>query len=272
MVVHVTQSRLGELFDAAHAEFARWMPLLWVPMGEATVARADIGWGDRVLDVCCGAGASAIPAARAVGPQGHVDAIDLAPTLLNQARRTAIGQDLTQLEFSYADATTWTPPSGSYDIIQCAYGVFFFPDMDNDSRRLVTLLKPGGRFTVTTWDQHAIVAIGQALGPALAEQGHTMERLAPSVAAARIHTPELLRQWLGSLGLRDLAVTTVNLEIPLDGERAWSFVLGTGLRSLLDGLSEPQQTQLRDDFVTGLAEHRIDSLNATSHIGVGARP
>jgi ubiquinone/menaquinone biosynthesis C-methylase UbiE len=53
--------------------------LLWDPLGEAYVDLVAPAPGDRVLDACCGAGASAIPAARAVGASGTVDAVDLTP-------------------------------------------------------------------------------------------------------------------------------------------------------------------------------------------------
>jgi methylase of polypeptide subunit release factors len=43
----------------------------------------------RVLDLCCGAGASAIPAAQAVGPTGRVLAVDVAEPLLETARTRA---------------------------------------------------------------------------------------------------------------------------------------------------------------------------------------
>ena len=40
----------------------------WDRFGAATVSRLRLASGHRVLDLCCGAGASALPAARAVGP------------------------------------------------------------------------------------------------------------------------------------------------------------------------------------------------------------
>lgn len=70
----------GTVFSAAHAEFTAWSPRLWRPLGEILSAVARTATGDRVLDACAGAGASALPAARAVGPQsnpsGRVDTPD----------------------------------------------------------------------------------------------------------------------------------------------------------------------------------------------------
>src|SRR5215510_7313334 len=45
--------------------------------GRRTVARLDLRPGARVLDVCCGTGASAIPAAEKVGSSGSVIGVDL---------------------------------------------------------------------------------------------------------------------------------------------------------------------------------------------------
>ncbi|WP_260478999.1 methyltransferase domain-containing protein [Kibdelosporangium aridum] len=56
-------------------------------MGAATVAVAGPKPGDRVLDACCGAGASAVPAARLVGPEGVVDAVDLSGAMVDALRR-----------------------------------------------------------------------------------------------------------------------------------------------------------------------------------------
>jgi ubiquinone/menaquinone biosynthesis C-methylase UbiE len=76
---------IGEVFSAGAEEFHRWSPLLWDPVGQATAQAAFPTPGERVLDACCGAGASALPAARAVGPDGRVDAVDLARSLLATA-------------------------------------------------------------------------------------------------------------------------------------------------------------------------------------------
>lgn len=58
----------------------------WDRFGAATVSRLPLAARHAVLDLCCGAGASAIPAARVVGPEGRVLGIDVAEPLLEIAR------------------------------------------------------------------------------------------------------------------------------------------------------------------------------------------
>jgi ubiquinone/menaquinone biosynthesis C-methylase UbiE len=116
---------VGDHFDAGHDHFDALTGPLWDPVGQATVAVTRPVPGERVFDACCGAGASAIPAAEAVGPDVRVDAVDLADRLLDLGRARAAG--LPQLSFHHADVTTWA--GGPYDAVQCVLGLFFLPDM-----------------------------------------------------------------------------------------------------------------------------------------------
>lgn len=255
---------LGDVFDAGREEFAVLGPVLWNPLGEATVAEAQPRPGDRVLDVCCGAGSSAIPAARAVGPDGHVDAVDLAERLLQQGRASA--KDLPQLDFVHADATTW--PHRDYDIVQCVYGIFFLPDMDASADRLVSLLKPGGRFVVTTWAHGAITPVPEILGEAVVAEGGQPSKDArgPSL---RIDKPETLTEWLTARGLRDVRVAIKEHHMPLDATTAWAIVMGSAMRIRLNGVAEDALPRVRARFVDLLVGHKVDHMNAVSLIGTG---
>jgi ubiquinone/menaquinone biosynthesis C-methylase UbiE len=73
-------------YDAAAGHFDDAPLEFWGRYGQRTVARLTLPLKSRVLDVCAGTGASAIPAARAVGPTGRVIAIDLAERLLELGR------------------------------------------------------------------------------------------------------------------------------------------------------------------------------------------
>ncbi len=256
---------LGDVFDAGHEEFGVLAPLLWNPMGEATVRAAAIAPGERVLDVCCGAGASAIPAARAVGPHGHVDAIDLAEKLLDQGRANAT--DLPQLTFTHADATTW--PHDGYDVVQCVYGVFFLPDMTADSARLTTLLRGGGRFVVTTWGQDAITPVPEILGAAVDAVGGTPQDSTGRATGARINTEDRLGAWLEGLGLTGVTVTTTQHYLPLTEETSWAIVMGSAMRMRLNGLAESLLPRVRASFTDLLAARKVDRMNAVSLIGIG---
>jgi ubiquinone/menaquinone biosynthesis C-methylase UbiE len=99
-----TYNAAADNFDAGPLGF-------WERYGRRTVERLDLARGARVLDVCCGSGASALPAARTVGAEGRVIGVDLADRLLDLARATADAQGLSSTEFRRADRTSLDPLS-----------------------------------------------------------------------------------------------------------------------------------------------------------------
>lgn len=142
--VTAQEAIIGEVFSAGAEEFHRWSPLLWDPVGQATADVSAPTLGERVFDACCGAGASALPAARAVGSDGIVDAVDLSGALVALGVQRAQQEGLGGLRFHQHDVTAWAAPDGGYDLVQCALSVFFFPDMDRDTAKLAAPLRPGG--------------------------------------------------------------------------------------------------------------------------------
>jgi ubiquinone/menaquinone biosynthesis C-methylase UbiE len=90
-----------------------------------TVLRLPLTACDAVLDLCCGAGASAIPAARAIGRAGYVLGVDVAGPLLAMARAKAAREDLAEIEFRQGNVTHTGLADGSFDAVVCVFAVFF---------------------------------------------------------------------------------------------------------------------------------------------------
>lgn len=257
------QPTAGDVFSEAHVEFEAWGPLLWDPLGRELVARSRPAVGERVLDACCGAGASALPAAAAVGPSGTVDGVDLAGDLLALGRARAAAGGYGWLGFVQADVLEWTAPA--YDVVQFGYGAYFMPDLDAAGRQLTGLLRPGGRLAVMVWDRSAMRVVRlcvDAIRPAKPDVG-------PSDGRAVLDTPDRLRGWLRRLGLGATSVHRVRHTVRMDEDLAWTFVLGTGLRGYLHGLSDPQLEAVRSRYLEALEANDAWELNATSLVGVG---
>src|SRR5262249_19198329 len=176
----------------------------WDRFGAATVARLRLAAGDRVLDLCCGAGASAIPAAQAVGVRGSVLGIDVAQPLLELARARAARQGLANVEFRHSRAVRPGLPDGRFDAVVCVFGVFFAPDMAAFVAEMWRLVRPGGVLAVTTW------------GPGLFEPANShfwecVRAVEPSLFKAfnpwdEITTPEALAGLFSRAGVPDPAV------------------------------------------------------------------
>ncbi len=84
MIDKVTEAKrkAKETYDSAADHFDQTALGFWAKYGRSTVERLSLSPGSKVLDVCCGSGASAIPVASIVGCHGRVIAIDLAEQML----------------------------------------------------------------------------------------------------------------------------------------------------------------------------------------------
>src|SRR5262245_4644464 len=90
--------RAATTYNAASDHFDDEPLGFWQRCGERTVERLTLLPGAHVLDVGCGTGASALPAAARVGPTGRVIGIDLAERLLEIARQKAATRSLGNVE------------------------------------------------------------------------------------------------------------------------------------------------------------------------------
>jgi len=97
------KQKAARTYNAASDFYDHPVNSFWEQYGRRTVSRLPLNAGARILDVCCGTGASAIPAAEAVGPDGFVLGVDLAENLLGLANRKAKERGLTNVEFRAAD-------------------------------------------------------------------------------------------------------------------------------------------------------------------------
>ena len=82
-----------------------------------------------MLDVACGRGAVLEPAAGLVGQRGHVVGIDLSPEMVRAAGERVATAGL-EAETSAMDAEHLDLPDQSFDVVLCAFGVFFLPAPD----------------------------------------------------------------------------------------------------------------------------------------------
>jgi ubiquinone/menaquinone biosynthesis C-methylase UbiE len=124
-----------------------------VKAAEEFVARTSIVPGTRVLDVACGTGNTAIPAARA---GGSVTGVDIAPNLLEQARRRAVAEQL-EVRFLEGDAEEIPVGDGEFDVVQTMFGAMFAPRPERVAAELIRVCRPGGLIAMANWTPEGFV-------------------------------------------------------------------------------------------------------------------
>ena len=145
------QIQLEQTYNAAADHYDHPALSFWDRFGRRTVERLSLVPGMNVLDVCCGMGGSALPAAECVGSTGSVVAVDLAQNLLNKGIKRAEERGLANIEFRRADLEALPFPDQSFDATICVFGIFFVRDLSGAVRELWRLVRPGGLLAITIW-------------------------------------------------------------------------------------------------------------------------
>lgn len=135
---------------AAESYEASWAAQL-KPAQDVLVAMAGLASGERVLDVACGTGLVSVRAAELVGPNGRVVATDISERMIARTADTAARRGLHHLEAIRMGAETLECADGSFDVVLCALGLMYVPDVDAALREMRRVLVPGGRAVAAVW-------------------------------------------------------------------------------------------------------------------------
>ena len=133
---------------------------------EEFLARFPIEEGTHVLDVACGSGQAALPAARA---GAHVTGVDIAPQSLEQARARASSEGL-RIQFDEGDAELLPYEDGSFDLVISLIGAMFAPRPERVAAELVRVCRPAGRIVMGNWTPEGFIglflkSVGQHVPP-----------------------------------------------------------------------------------------------------------
>jgi len=109
--------------------------------------------GTRMLDVACGAGQIAIPAART---GVRVTGIDIAANSIEAARSRARAEGV-DARFEEGDAEAIAYEDGEFDLVVSLIGAMFAPRPERVAAELVRVCRPGGRIAMANWTPEGFV-------------------------------------------------------------------------------------------------------------------
>ena len=117
--------------------------------GEAIVEGLGIARGMQVLDLGCGDGTTALPAAR---KGADVLGVDIARNLVDAGNRRAQAEGLTNCRFQEGDATNLSELADRrFDLVVSMFGAMFAPKPFDVAKEMVRVTKPGGRIVMGNW-------------------------------------------------------------------------------------------------------------------------
>ncbi|MGC8918109.1 methyltransferase domain-containing protein [Streptomyces sp. PG2] len=171
----------------------------------------------KVLDIGCGPGTITADLAELV-PDGHVTGVDRAPEILEQARTTAAGRGLTNIDFAVADVHALEYPDDTFCVVHAHQVLQHVGDPVQALREMVRVTRPGGFVAVRDSDYAAMTWYPPV--PGLDDWLDLYRR----VARANGGEPDAGRRlysWALEAGLTDVTATSSTWTFATEEERAW---------------------------------------------------
>jgi len=230
-----------EVYSITAPGYEKYGSLIFETCAQPLLERAMLTPGLHVLDVACGTGIPSLMISPLVTPGGTVTGIDLAPGMVELARKKAEANGLENVTFREADGESLPFPDDSFDVVLCNHGLVHMTDRAKALNEMRRVLKKGrGLLALSSWstpDRSLPIGIVaktiRELWPAAVVPGAPMW--------FDFGVEGVLEKTLSERGFQEVHVTrhTVTLETG-SAEEYWERVMGISgrLRMLLKNIPE----------------------------------
>jgi ubiquinone/menaquinone biosynthesis C-methylase UbiE len=182
-------------------------------LGAATQSLLDAAGlrvGQRVLDLAAGSGDTSVLAARVVGPDGAVLAVDISEPMLAAAAQAAREAGLSNITTRVADIATLELEPEAFDAAISRLGLMFVDDLPAALGRVRRALKPGGRLAALVWSALEHNVYFRIPLEAAAEAGYPRAGEGTTRRAFSLAEPAVLQQAFETAGFSDVRVQAIH--------------------------------------------------------------
>jgi ubiquinone/menaquinone biosynthesis C-methylase UbiE len=272
-----TTEQIRGAWDSLAPGFDQYVTPRNLPFGDEVLQRVDLRPGIRFLDVACGTGAFAVPAARR---GADVVAVDLSPAMIEQLTQRARAAGLGNIDGRVMDGLALEFGNDTFDVTASLNGISLFPDLDRGLREAVRVTKPGGQVLVAGFGApQRAEFLGFFMGAMQAAvPGFRPLPMDPPPLPFQVADPAVLRRRLADVGLTEVSVETVTWTFWVDSAAdLWNLIRSSNPigAQLTAGLSENERTGVQR-VLDGMLRERSDgapgaTLHTDLNVGIGTK-
>ena len=260
------KERLSGVFTRASSSYDHTGPQFFSYFGRRLVEFARITGGSRVLDVACGRGAVLFPACRAVGATGQVFAIDISDGMVKETGNKVSRNGLANATVLKMDAERIEFPDSTFDFVLCGLSLFFFPNLDQALAGFLRVLKSGGRFAASTFEE--VEDERRKRFQELKESYEDYLRPVPSAETKNLDSEEEMRQVLSQAGFVEIEVVSDKETFYYrDEEEWWETAWSHGYRAFLERMDADVLARYRKQVLELILEEKTNQgIPVTWHL------
>jgi len=246
------KQNIAGVFSRAASTYGRIGPSYFDYFAERLVAFVEIPPGANVLDVATGTGAVLVPATQAAGTLGRVTGVDLSAEMTLRAKGNAARTGRADVDLCVMDAEGLCFSDDSFDVVLCAMGVMFFPNLRAVIEQITRILRKPGRLGVSSFGgqdevSRRIVALAHKYG--------VKKKLIWNSMRSKSEHRDLLEKF----GFQDICTTAEKADfVYRDADEWWAMNWSAGSRGILEGIAEDRREQFRADAIATLGEYLRD--------------
>jgi ubiquinone/menaquinone biosynthesis C-methylase UbiE len=231
--------------------------------------------GQRLLDVACGSGALALPAAQR---GAAVTAVDAAPTMIDRLVRRAREEGLSGLEGRVMDARALALGDAVFDVVASLDGILPLGDADEVVREIARVVRPGGRLLLAALGPEPEVEFRSYVEAALQAVAPVARPATPAPLSSKVPDCRVLHRYLAAVGCRDVRTSSLTWRIEVrSAAHLWDVATSSDpvLAARAAGLTATQRTTVHE-VLDGMLRERSGGapaavLTAPVHVATGTR-
>ena len=206
-----------------------------------------------VLDVACGTGNVVLKCASCI-PSASFDAVDISEGMLAKAKENAETQNIDNIEFKLQDITQMNIEK-KYDVITCAYALFFLPEVHEVLATLVSLLNEDGIVIFTSFTAKAFNPSNEILLSLLRKYGSKTAIEYDMDKWENLKQVEDIEKLctLADVNTIDIQSKTIRYGMSLD--EWWELLNNTGYKGMLMELNSEDLERVKNEYYEAMYKH-----------------